>query len=63
MTRHHKPSSWQSSNWRFDINIQEEVKKCYPPAVMKKIIKAACLEKIEPDPDKQAELDSVVTRY
>ena len=56
MPRRHKPSSWQARPFKSDSQIQEEVKKCYPPHVMKNIIKAACLEKIEPDSVKQAEL-------
>lgn len=60
MTRHHKPSSWQSGRKRFDSQIQEEVRKCYPPVVMGKIIKAACLEKIQFDLDKQAELAELI---
>ena len=57
MARRHKPSSWQALPYKyFDRQTEEEVKKCYPPHVMKDIIKAACLEKIEPDPDEQVKL-------
>jgi hypothetical protein len=60
MARRHKPSSWQASPWKFDSQIQDEVKKCYPPQVMKKIIEAACLEKVSPDSVKQAELAKII---
>jgi hypothetical protein len=60
MARYHKPSSWQAVRWRFDSQMEDEVKKCYPPQVMKEIIKAACLGKIEPDLDKQAELAKII---
>ncbi len=60
MPRRHKPSSWQASPWKFDRQIQDEVKKCYTPQVMKNIIKAARLEKIEPDLVKQAKLAKII---
>jgi hypothetical protein len=60
MPRRHKPSPWQALPYKFDSQIQDEVKKCYPPEVMENIIKAACLEKIQPDPAKRAEIAKAI---
>ena len=60
MVRTHKPSSWQPAVWRLDNQLEEEVKKCYPPPVMEKIIQAARLEKIEPDSVKQTKLAKMI---
>jgi hypothetical protein len=60
MPRRHKPSLWQPTNWRFDRQLQREVKKYYPPEVMEEIIKAARLEKIEPNSAKQRKLAIII---
>jgi len=60
MPRRHKPSPWQALPYKFDSQIQDEVKKCYPPHVMENIIKAARIEKIEPDPAKQVESAEII---
>ena len=60
MPRRHKPSSWQALPYKFDRQIQDEVEKCYPPQVMENIIKAARIEKIEPDPAKQVESAEII---
>ena len=60
MARRHKPSSWQALPYKFDSQIQDEVKKCYRPEVMENIVKAACLEKIDPDPAKHVELAKII---
>jgi hypothetical protein len=60
MARRYKPSSWQPSSWRLDSQIHDEVKKLYPPRVMKEIIRAARLEKIEPDSVKRAALAKTI---
>jgi hypothetical protein len=62
MTRSHKPSSWQADPWRFDKWVHDEVKKLYPPQVMKEIIKAARLEKIEPNLRKRKRLERIIER-
>ena len=60
MVRQHKPSSWQPGRWNFSGEIEEDIKKCYPPEVMSKIVATTQLQKITTDADKQTELAKII---